>query len=300
MNRKTKRIFVDDRGLLRIGWRLALGIGVYAAVLYGVIGILSLIFGKLFEAWGVTNANLVYAPRWAQWIVAAHADAIYLAAYAAALLGGMVLAKRWTAPRKNAAKVTARGALVGMVPGMALTAVVFLLDSMRLESALTEPAMGFAQGSALAVLLLGSLSGEMLTKRLVFDPVQHRFGRWSGYAAAVLTAVMLSVSRVYPVGLITAALMGIAGCAMYERGGLMASAAMAAGWSAWTGWLFAWPKNGSACVYRMYTVSDVWLTGGNAGAEAGFGAVVLWMIIAAILLRKEWKGCMNKRRSTNG
>lgn len=301
---KIKRIFVNQQGLLRVGWRLALGIGAYATAFYGAMGLLSLVLGKLFAAWGLTNANLIYAPRWAQWIVAVHADAIYIAAYAVALLVGMLLARRWMPARRSSVKEIGKGALAGAVPGLVLTASAFLLDSMRLESPLTEPAVSYSQMTALVVLLMGSLSGEVLTKRLVFDPVKARYGRWIGRLGVMLMSVLLSGSWSSGMGLITAALMGLVGCVLYERGGLMASAALTAGWSAWTGWLFAWPNTGSACVYRMYTVSEVWLIGGNAGAACGFGSVLLWAMIAAILLREEMKPMIvrikNKRRNTNG
>lgn len=301
---KIKRIFADQQGSLRVGWRLALGISAYAAAFYGAMGLLSLAFGKLFETWGVTNENLIYAPRWAQWIVATHADASYITAYAVALLTGMALARRWTPAQRSIAKEAVKGALIGVMPGLVLTFAALMLDSMRLESPLTEPAVSYSQASALAVLIMGSLSSEALTKRLIFDPVKHRFGRWVGILAVMLTSVLLSGRWGSAMGLITAAMMGIAGCAVYERGGLIASASLMAGWSAWTSWLFAWPNTGSACVYRMYTVSEVWLTGGNAGVSCGFGSVLLWTIIAAILLRREIKYsivCMkNMRRDIHG
>lgn len=302
MNR-IKRIFVNEWGQLRIGWRLVLGIGVYAAVLYGTIGILSLAFGKLFEAWGVTNANLIYAPRWAQWIVAAHADVVYMVAYAAALLAAIVLARRWTLSRKNIARQAGIALLTGLIPGILLTAAAFALDSMRMERPLLEPTVLLTQISALAVLILGSLSGEALTKRLMFDPLRERFGRFAGYAAVAMMSVLISGRWASPMGIFTATMMSVVSCVFYERGGMVASAALSAGWSAWTGWLFAWPDTGSASVYRIYTVSDSWLTGGNTGAAGGFGSMLLWTIIAAILLRKELrKGIsrMNKRRNTNG
>lgn len=301
---KIKKIFVNQQGSPRVGWRLALGISAYAAAFYGAMGLLSLAFGKLFEAWGITNVNLIYAPRWAQWIVAVHADAIYVAAYTVALLAGMALARRWTPAQRSVAKETGKGALLGVAPGLVLTFAAFLLDSMRLENPLTEPAVSYSQVTALAVLLMGSLSGEVLTKRLIFDPMRSRYGRWGGVLAVLLMSVLLSGSWSSGMGLITTALMGLAGCVLYERGGLMASAALTAGWSAWTAWLFAWPNTTSACVYRMYTVSEVWLTGGNAGAARGFGSMLLWAMIAAILLRKEMKRGIvrmkNMRRSTNG
>lgn len=287
---------------MRLGWRLTAGILAYALAFYGVLWGLAAVFGKLFVVWNLTNANLAYAPVWAQQIVLLHTDFTYALVYIASFFAASVMARRWSRARKGETKMISLGLLIGLGLGALLTAVAFAFDSMRLESPLSEPSLSGYHLSALIVLLLGSLSGEALTKRLAFDPVRERLGRFWGYIAAAILSVLLSGSWTSPLGLLNALLMSIVGCALYERGGILASAALGVGWSAWTTWLFAWPNAGSASIYRMYTVSEAWLTGGNAGANCGLGAAIGWIIIAAVLLRGEWSGICRKikERNTNG
>ena len=106
-------------------------------------------------------------------------------------------------------------------------------------------------------------------------------------ATYLAVAVISAFAGTAPLGMLNSALIGFVGCLVYERGDLTASAAMQAAWMFWTNHLFAWPDSGYANVYRMFEVSEGWLTGGSAGAEAGIGCTILWMIIAAYLLLKE-------------
>lgn len=287
---------------LGTGWKLVLGVAAYMAVFYGAVLGQGAVFGALFAAWGLTDANLAYAPAWARWIVYGHTDFTYGLAYALSMAAALKLGKRWSEPVKSDPGKAGFGALGGLALGALLTAVAFIFDSMRLERPLTEPHFGAAQLSALAVLVLGGLSGEALTKRIVFDPIRRRLGRPAGYAAACMMSVLLCGRWINPLGLLNALLLGLVGCALYERGGLWASAALQVGWGAWTTLLFAWPNSGAVSVYRMYTVSEAWLTGGNTGADYGFGVTIGWIIMAAVLLRKDAKrrfAVKKKERITN-
>ena len=298
MNR-FRRMFLNDEGRLRFGWRLTAGILCYGAALYGVLWLGGSVFGALFAAWGLTNENLSRAPVWAQQVVIWHTDFTYALAYGASMAAAVVWFRGKTKAR---GKEILRGAALGLGLGAALTAIAFMFDSMRLERPLSEPAFSAQHLSALIVLTLGSLSSEALTRRLVFASVRERFGRLAAYAAAAALSLLLSGAWEHPMGLAGSALMSIAAGALYERGGMPASAALTAGWSAWTAWLFAWPDAGASGIYRMYTVSDAWLTGGNAGADCGLGAAIGWLIIAAVLLRAEMRSGiarLKKERITN-
>ncbi len=279
-----KRIFRNERGGLRAGWKPVIGVAAGFGTLFAVRFLLGFAFGKLFEAWGVTNNNLVYAPVYAQCIVRWHTDFTHLAAYIAAMLIGLKLAGRWTKPVENRPGMIAFGALAGTVCAALLTAASLALDSMRLEWPIGEPSISLGLMTGMIVLIAGCLCNEVLGKRLVFDPLRQRFGRWPAYLAV---AIISAFADTTPLGMLNSALIGFVGCLMYERGGLPASAAMQASWMFWTNHLFAWPDSGFANVYRMYEVSEGWLTGGSAGAEAGIGCTILWMIIAACLLLKE-------------
>ena len=297
--KRVQGILVDKAGKMCLGWRLMIGILAYVLAFYGVLWGCSAIFGALFEAWNLTNENLIYAPGWARQIVLWHTDATYALAYCASASAALLLAKRWNKERKSSGKEIGRATLMGVGLGALLTAIALGFDSMRLEASLGELSIFSSTFSALAVLMLGSLCGETLTKLLVFDAVRERLGRVWGYAAVAILSVLLAGMWTNPVGLINALLLGIVGCAVYERGGLFASAALSAGWSAWTTWLFAWPGTG-ASVYRMYTVSDAWLTGGNAGANAGLGATVGWIIIATLLFREDFaRGTVKRKHEKN-
>lgn len=300
--KRCQRIRMNPESRLNLGWQLVVGISVYMLAFYGMIWAANAGFNALFRAWNLTNETLIYAPRWAQRIVLEHTDVTYMLAYCASMGAVMSCTRGYMDPGRNVLKETGHAVLLGMGLGAVLTMIAFALDSMRLERPLREPALQMQTIRQLCVLFLGVCSREALTKRLVFYNVNARFGRAWSYTAVGILSVLLSGMWLHPVGLLNALLMGIAGCAVYERGGLWASEALMTGWSAWTAWLFAWPGTGTG-VYRMYTVSDAWLTGGNVGAEAGVGCTLLWTIIAAILLRKELKDLMNrmnKRRSTNG
>lgn len=287
LGQRIRWVLIGDRDSLRVGWRLALGIAAYAAAFSAAFGGLSAIFGALFDAWGLTNANLVYAPGWAQWIVAWHADIVYFIAYGASAAAGAMLARRWTTPVRGNARIAILAAICGLMMGAVLTLLALGLDSMRLERPLGEPRFSAMLIPAAVLLIVGRLSGEILSKRILFDPVKMRFGRVAGYLAACIASVLLSGMWTSPMGLICALLMGIAGSAVYERGGIRASVALMAAWTAWTTVVFAWPNVSGTAVYQMYAVSDSWLTGGNGGAMCGFAGVLAWGIFAAVLLRNE-------------
>lgn len=295
-----RRIFKNGQGELRFGWRMAIGIAAGAGTLFGVRLLLGYAFGVLFKVWGLTADNLIYAPYFARQITVWHADFTYIAAYTSSILIGVWLAKRWTQPAPNDSRMIVFAAIAGAACGGALTFIALVFDSMRLEWPLGEPSFSPKLISGIVVLILGCLCNEVLGKRLVFDPLRERFGRLAAYLAAVACSVFADPTlQEMP----NSILLGLIGCLVYERGGLLASAALQAGWMIWTNLVFAWPDAGSACIYRMYEVSESWLTGGNAGAEAGIGCTVFWIIIAAILLRKELRGMMermNRRRDTHG
>lgn len=278
------RIFVNEKKELRIGWKILLALAVYFAAYYGVLWISSAVFGTLFEMWGLTNDNLAYAPQWARWVVSLHTDVCYMLTYAASAFAAMLVSRKWRKCEKGKTWIAfGFGALIALL----LTVLSLIFDSMRLETPLNEPILSINVFTALPVLLLGVFSSEVLSKRLLFSPLRERFGRKWGYAAACLLAVLLNGNVRNAFGILSSIAMAIAGCAVYECGGLSAATALTAGWTTWTTWLFAWPNVSSACVYRMYVVSDAWFTGGNVGANSGFGSFLLWGVIAAVLLKKE-------------
>ena len=119
----VRKIFLRAEGGLRPAWRAALGIllalAAYSAVLYG----LAALFGALFDAWGLTTANLTRAPRWAQSVVRWHSDFCYALAYGA----GIAVSALW-ARRFSVSAQTDNGASETTVAMSAESAPAFPLD----------------------------------------------------------------------------------------------------------------------------------------------------------------------------
>lgn len=283
---KLRGVFRNSKGALRTGWRIALGIAAYAAAFYAVLWGLGALFGALFSAWGLTTSNVAYAPAWARWIVSVHTGFAYGAAYLASLAAGLWMAKRWT----KGVPLGKREALIGLLTGLGLgaltTAISLIPDCMRLEWPLNEPVLGWSLLGTILLILLGKISGAALVQRLLFDPIRLRFGKVWGVAAACLASLILSGRWTNAAGAVNALLMGWIGCEIYLRGGLWASAAFETGWTAVTAVLFASPAASSASLYRLYHVSEGWLTGGNAGAECGLACTLGCLAILTFLYRK--------------
>lgn len=294
MRKGIHAVFVDAEGCLRASWKLMLGIAVYLAAFYGVLYGLAACFGKLFNALGLTNDNLFRAPLWAQRMVAWHTDFSYAMAYGASAAAGLLMTRR----RRNSEAV--KGALwQGLALGAGLAAMITIAalacDSMRMEWPLDEPLLRVSQLTAAMVLILGKLSAEVLTKRLLFDRVRRRA---PAYAAVCVVTLLLMRAWTDLAGATVAVLLGIVGCALYERGGILASVSFQIGLSLWFGLIFGWPGMTLTAepVYALYSVSDDWLTGGNAGVLHGWGIAVLLAVIAAAQLRGELAGLKRKKR----
>lgn len=294
MRKGIRTVFVDAEGRLRASWKLLLGIAVYLAAFYGVLYGLAACFGMLFNAWGLTNDNLFRAPLWAQRVVAWHTDFSYAMAYGASAAAGLLLTRR----RRDSEPLMGapwQGLALGAGLAAMMTIAALAFDSMRMERPLDEPLLRVSQLAAAMVLISGKLSAEVLTKRLLFDRVRRRT---VAYAAVCVVTILLMRSWTDLAGAAVAVLLGIVGCALYERGGLLASVGFQTGLSLWFGLIFGWPGMMLATepVYALYSVSDAWLAGGNAGVLHGWGFAVLLAAIAAAQLRGELVGLKRKKR----
>lgn len=416
----VRKIFLCAEGGLRPAWRAALGIllalTAYSAVLYG----LAALFGALFDAWGLTTANLTRAPHWAQSIVRWHSDFCYTLAYGTGIAVGALWARRFsvsvqpgkvafeTADAKSAesspaflrdgasAKRAAKGAassestltgirtggtsadatlaatpfsgaspnpvekgarsharaaalsaknspsdshapslraetsrpadhtqefraaaaettspkpsvslkpalfaaLLGLLLSGGLGALALATDCMRVELPWSAPHLSLSQLSALLVLTLGRLLGEMLSKRLCFDALRAHSRRRAWIASAAL-ATLLNLRSLSGLGALNALLMAMVGCALYERGGLLASAALQTIWAAGATLLLGFPgmSASATAVWPLYHVSDAWLTGGSAGPMSGAWFTLLLSASLLILLRKPLVSAVRKLRS---
>ena len=284
-----RKVFFSSEGLLRTGWKLAGGIAAYGAVFYGTLYALGAAFGALFEAWGLTSDNLLRAPLWAQQVVRWHTDVCYGIAYLTSAAAGLLLARRWShSPVRSRVRVAARALMSGLAMGMGLTLLALGFDCVRPEQPLSEPYLSATQMLAAAVIVLGKASGEVLTRRLVFGAVKRR---WAAYLAGSLASLFLLGSLTSPLGAINALLLGAVSCALYERGGLAASTALAASWTVWTSLAFGFPGTSAPVgpVYALYHVSEAWLTGGYSGPDRGLWMTLCLLLGTAILFREEFR-----------
>lgn len=293
MKRTLKRIFQNAQGEPRTVFRLLARAACYAAVLFSVLYGLGAIFGALFRAWGLTRENLSRAPVWAQQIVLWHTDFCYALAYVAALAVGLWLSRKQIKRRKNARAILFSViSSLGMAAGLTLAALGF--DCMRLERPLSEPMVSLSLLSAALVTVLGKVSAEVLTKRLIFDAIPHRI--WA-YCTSVLTTTLLCARLTSPISILNGLLLGWVSCALYERGGLIAASAFRSVWTIWTSLIFGFPGAISSvgAVYALYHVSESWLTGGTFGPESGLWTTLSLLILLAVLFQKELRLLANER-----
>lgn len=278
---KIGRVFKTENGALRPAWRAIFGAIAYFAAFYGVLYGLAAIFGALFNAWGLTNDNLALAPNWARRIVYSHTDFCYAMAYLISSGAGL-----WIARRNEKASCSLKAiwiaAGIGLAMSAGLTLIAFALDSVRLERPLGEPHFSVQALIALFLIAIGKFSHEVLCRRLIYAQLRARKAITVLISSAA-TAILIGEWTVC--GTISGILLGMAACALYERGGLIASTAMQTVWTAWCALLFGFPgMNVNANpVYAVYHVSDAWLTGGN-GSVLGGAWCALVLAIACILL----------------
>ena len=189
--------------------------------------------------------------------------------------------------RMDTRKFTLFAAALGLAMGGGLGALALWTDSMRLQTPWRGPSIALAQLTALIVLALGRLLGEILTKRLCFDALRMR-SRRAAWIVSVALATALNLRAISVLGVLNALLLSMVGCALYERGGLSASAVLQTVWTAAATLLFGFPgmSASASAVWPLYHVSDAWLTGGNVGPMGGAWFAMLLLAALLALLRR--------------
>ena len=281
-------ILTDAAGALRGGWVTALTVLAWAAVSLGTQLLLASGFGALFGAWGVYAGNIHLAPAWARLVYGWHGSAITAVRAAAviALALGLRRALRLGRPGRDSLSRGGRAALAGAGAAVLLAALFLMTDSLRADWPLTRPRLSAGLPALLGISLLSVLAGEMLTKRVLFDALRPRWG--SVWASAAATLLFFLESRGYaggPVGAVNALLLGALCCALYARAGsLWIAAGLRWGWSAANLFLLGF-GGGEQAVYRLYGVSENWLTGGDAGLICGLGTTLALLAALAWLAK---------------
>lgn len=299
-----RRFLRNESGMLRSGWRVALYALAYFATFYGVLYGLAAVFGALFDAWGLTNDNLADAPLWAQRIVYSHTAFCYAATYLASTGMSLWITRSKTdrsllITNRSRWKYTLIGIAIGLAMGGGLTLTACVADSMRMEWPLNEPRLRLNTLITLGVLALGKFSHEALCRRLVYAPLK-KSGRTIAIALSSAATTVL-IGEWSACGVLSGLLLGMICCALYDRGGLCASAAMQTVWTAWCTLLFGFPGMNASVVpvYRLYHVSDGWLTGGNASVFSGAWSALMLAAVCAVLYRGEIQAALRRLKSAN-
>ncbi|MBE5809209.1 MAG: hypothetical protein E7317_12860 [Clostridiales bacterium] len=250
----------------------------------------------LLQAWGATEADVVRLPAWAQVCAWAAYTLTMVVGYGVPALLGITYAGRHT--QRTLAlngRGVERGLLAGLAAGAGVSVLALVADSMRREPALFAGAAAYVTILNAIAIAVAAVLPEIVSKRVVYDLTQNA-------ALSALMFMFVTSSPMSPVGSVTALLMGLAGVKLYVRRGLLTSAGMFIGWRLATGWLFAWPNASGAGVFRLYTVSDAWLFGGDRGPEAGalvLGACALCAVFCwRTELRGAWSGLMKRMKKT--
>ena len=260
-----------------IGW-ITIAVASYALEILAVPQALSAAFEELFGAWGIHADNVWRAPMWAQMIYRWHGSAVNTVT-SVALLGLAALMRRWWPEWTRTSKGSSgrRGvcyAPAGLFAAIAVAALCLIPDSMRLRWPLKTPNVTVELPVLMAISLLRVLAEETFLKGVLYDGI--RAYRRRGWATAVVCAVFFLFGGGWSGNIIcgiNVLLLGALGCVLYESGGLWSAVAYRWGWSTGTVFLMGF-GGGNAAVYRLYSLSEAILTGGDSGPMCGLWATL--------------------------
>ena len=299
--RGIKRVALCKEGGARAAWKLLFAYAAYLLWAWLVTYLLSLGFGALFGAWGLSAATAARAPSWAQWLFANYGRFISLVSSfgAIALAHGLLRLLAGGKMEKLRPRDLTVGALWGLIPVLAGAALFLLMDSMRLYErtfSLTPDLLWM-----LAVYFAAALAEERFARGLTMRAATlHARPIW-GYAASA--AMLLAITGSYalpPLGVVNMLLTAVLCAHLSAMGRAGASVGLRCVWSWASTALAAFPGGSAASqpVFRLYEVSENWLTGGASGLICGAWmtlallALTLWLFrkpLGALLRRKEAK-----------
>ena len=265
---------------MRLALALAAGLALALALRLG----LARAFQALFRAWNLSAATLGRAPGWARALYAWHGSLITLAVDAAVIGLSVALARRWALPwpEGRASRAAAAAAALTGAGAALLSAALFLAtDSLRLEWPLAQPRLSPGLAALALLSLLTAVAEEWFGKRVVYA-LAH--AAWGPVPAAIAATAVFFLANGGCAGNLWCALnvllMGLLCCRVFRLRGFMAAAALRWGWS-FTAVFLLGQGGGGRAVYRLYGVSEVWLTGGDAGFV--YGAWLALLLAAALL-----------------
>ena len=254
--------------------RFLLPVLIFALIRFGGLALISLLFSRLFAAWGLTSLNYTLAPGWAQAVVRCHTPLAYI------LISLLICAalKPFLKPKTGR---LARGLLLGLLAGGFALGMTFLFDSARVQSGpaiVPELLLGFLANAAVWMSRAALIAA-------VYELLPPRFRKLACLAG------LLSVSSILaPAVWLNALLMGLAMTLLYEKDGTRGAACFGAAAYLFGTLLFAMPNASVYCtpVFTLYHVSDELLTGGSAGMYCGLWfTLALTAVNACLILRKK-------------
>lgn len=283
--RQRRHIFTGADGGPRTGWLLAISLLCYAAVALGARLVLGRAFTGLFTAWGIDAANVHHAPRWAQLVYAWHGTVITAVVSLLTLALCRCLRRLWRLEGERA-RFDGRALLASAGAGIAvvlLSAALSLIpDSSRLAWPLSAPHLTWSLPVLCAISLLAALAGETFGKAVLYDGIRARWGGMWATAIAGVFFLLTGGTMWTGVGIVNGLLLGVLTCLAYRRRGLWAATGLRWGWSMANTFLLGF-GGGDASVYRLYGVSEVLMTGGDAGPVNGLWTALLLAGIVALL-----------------
>ena len=292
--------FRDEAGRWRAGWLLALSLAAYLALSLAVRAGLGAAYTALFDAWRINADNAHLAPAWARLVYAWHGSSVTALAAVAALCLSQLLIRLWSVSQnrpKSAFGGFALAGLTGLLAAAMLAALCLLPDSMRLEWPLSRPHFDGAQPVLLLLSLLGVLAEEVFLRRVLQDGLRGRWGEGLATACAAMAFVLVGGWPGSLLGALNALLLGLVCGWVYARGGLWHTVGFRWGWSVANVFLLGF-GGGSHAVYRLYGVSERWLTGGDAGLTAGLWATLALCAALAWLGRERIRRTLARLRAT--
>ena len=296
---REKRIWTAGRGGAGTGWLLAFSLFGYALVTVATRYGLVRAFGALFEAWGIDAANVHRAPAWARALYVWHGSLATLAFAGLSLILAKGLRRLWRLEGPLLGAPSARlwkASLAGLLASALVAALCLLPDSMRLEWPLSAPRFSRTLPAMAAVSLLSTIAGEAFGKRVLYEGLRQR---WSAPWATAVVCAVFWLTEGGPgagvVGGVNALLLGLAGCLLYDRYGFWTSVGFRWSWGFANAFLLGF-GGGDAAVYRLYSVSEALMTGGDAGPMCGLWATLLLAVMILVLI-KGWHNMARERRA---
>lgn len=288
--RMRRLFFRRPDGSLPSGTTVALALALVCAAYFLAGFALSALTSLMLSLWGVTDATYPYAPGWLRLCLTRYALIDISIRFAACSLAAYIacrIAKKTPLPGRN--RHLAWGMLIGFFSALFCYAILRLTDSVR-----TLPGQGAsALNEGLYIAAIGSRAWaiETLVGGVFWPNLRKRFSRpMLAFALCVpINALSWLITGAFePKALLCEVAMALVCCALYERGSFRAAAGFRFAWSVAAYRAFGFSVAGGAGLWiETFPVAKDWLTGGDAGLEAGLLAAALFLLYATALLIRQ-------------